>query len=652
MKTVRHTLSNLVLPSTNTPLGGWGLYCKGAFLSGSATKSTDSDAQLSFSAGEPVKAVDPYQGSIQVHEEGIAFKGEVDFFTYFNACSLEKWKRYAQLDRIHIEFEVDHLDGIFQWVGRSEKDTATRALEGGVRLLQLDHETTKRGTYVLTVEVPDTDEQVVGFVLQTHDDMRLFGGRYFTTIEESSVNPVLLALCTTTFQKEDYIVPNIDLLKAEILDCDEPIAQNFELFVVDNGRTLDVEALGDEHVHIIPNKNVGGAGGFARGMMEAMASDRDVTHVLLMDDDVSISAESIKRTYNLLALAKGSYEEAFINGAMLTLDQPNREYEDVSYVRNSGGYHKVKPDLFVDRAEDIVANEAISVEVPNAYGAWWFNCIPVKRIHEIGLPLPLFIRCDDVDFGLRARATYMTMNGICVWHEAFDGRFRASVDCYQYVRNYLIAIACDEIASERLFMARVERDIRFNMRFMSYDTVELLLDALEDYLKGPEFIMEPKGDAIMKEKGAKNETMTAVEEMGDPRLVEATDRYAAGDDIGSFANAFIKVWRTLPYDRHLLPDGLLRDKTGVGVYTSSANFAWDSLLTKSIVAIDHHGRSAAVRKMDKARYNELMARWRKLRSEYKLHGKEVRRAYRAAQPKLTSWDFWNEYLGTDLRRSN
>ena len=39
-------------------------------------------------------------------------------------------------------------------------------------------------------------------------------------------------------------------------------------------------------------------------------------HCLFMDDDVRIFPESLKRTYNLLALARGRYRKAFVNGAM------------------------------------------------------------------------------------------------------------------------------------------------------------------------------------------------------------------------------------------------------------------------------------------------------------------------------------------------
>ena len=140
------------------------------------------------------------------------------------------------------------------------------------------------------------------------------------------------------------------------------------MFVIDNGRTLDAEALSDEGVTVLPNPNVGGSGGFARGMMEAMKHDENFTHVLLMDDDVSISTESLRRTFNLLSLATGKYKNAFINGAMLVAEEPNRQFEDVSYVVNSGAYASVKSNkYYMDQQQYIVRNEHIDVEIGRAH---------------------------------------------------------------------------------------------------------------------------------------------------------------------------------------------------------------------------------------------------------------------------------------------
>lgn len=623
MNYIDHTLSNIVLPKGAEPLGGWDLYIKTP------------------------------EGSVCAPEiNGCLLQGSVDFFTYFNACSLAKWKKYAGIKRVylHLEFANEAINKEYactiQFFGRSYLDSAASSLASGVRLTSTMGKTKENGSLVFDLLIPETDYEVIGFALDVRGDVVLEKAYYYARVAEEQINPVKIALCTTTFLKEDYIIPNIELVKNEVLAADDVIAKNFHMFVIDNGRTLDAEALSDEGVTVLPNPNVGGSGGFARGMMEAMKHDENFTHVLLMDDDVSISTESLRRTFNLLSLATGKYKNAFINGAMLVAEEPNRQFEDVSYVVNSGAYASVKSNkYYMDQQQYIVRNEHIDVEIPKAYGAWWFSCIPVSAIEQVGLPLPLFVRCDDVEYGMRAKPIYMTMNGICVWHDGFMGRSRASVDSYQYVRNFLIMIAMTDCSSQDLFMLRMERALRLQLRVMSYDAADLILDGIADYLKGPDYFASLNGEEVIKRNAKKNEKLVLLDELAEPYRNVTYNKRLLGDQ--SYIKPFLKLMRTLPYDRHLLPDVLLRDTPEAVFYSGLSILSPRTIGTKTLVAIDLEGNQGAVRHMDRERYQQIMDRWKALKSELKERGDEVRAAYKEAQPYLTSTEFWEKYLGLD-----
>lgn len=623
MNYIDHTLSNIVLPKGAEPLGGWDLYIKTP------------------------------EGSVCAPEiNGCLLQGSVDFFTYFNACSLAKWKKYAGIKRVylHLEFANEAINKEYactiQFFGRSYLDSAASSLASGVRLTSTMGKTKENGSLVFDLLIPETDYEVIGFALDVRGGVVLEKAYYYARVAEEQINPVKIALCTTTFLKEDYIIPNIELVKNEVLAADDVIAKNFHMFVIDNGRTLDAEALSDEGVTVLPNPNVGGSGGFARGMMEAMKHDENFTHVLLMDDDVSISTESLRRTFNLLSLATGKYKNAFINGAMLVAEEPNRQFEDVSYVVNSGAYSSVKSNkYYMDQQQYIVRNEYIDVEVPKAYGAWWFSCIPVSAIEQVGLPLPLFVRCDDVEYGMRAKPIYMTMNGICVWHDGFMGRSRASVDSYQYVRNFLIMIAMTDCSSQDLFMLRMERALRLQLRVMSYDAADLILDGIADYLKGPDYFASLNGEEVIKRNAKKNEKLVPLDELAEPYRNVSYNKRLLGDQ--SRIKPLLKLMRTLPYDRHLLPDVLLRETPEAVFYSGLSILSPRTIGTKTLVAIDLEGNQGAVRHMDRERYRQIMDRWKTLKNELKDRGDEVRAAYKEALPYLTSTEFWEKYLGLD-----
>ena len=577
------------------------------------------------------------------------FSGKIDFLTYFNACSVKKWHQYTGISDFKLHLELSGDVCTIQFIGISEGENAPTALSEGYRLVNGKESEAEAGEsyFVFELELPKTDKDLVGFILQTHGAVTLHKAFYFVEVEENAVNPVKAAIVTTTFKKEQYIIPNINLVKRELFSS-EGLASVFHMFVIDNGQTLDSALLNDDNVTIVPNENVGGSGGFARGMMETLSRKDDFTHVFLMDDDIKISTEAIKRTYYLLALAQGKYREAFINGGMIATEQPNLLYEDISYVLKSGVHHRLKGNLYIDQVSDVVKNEAISVEVSGAFGGWWFSCIPVSTIKKVGLPFPFFVRVDDVEYAIRSNPVYMTLNGICVWHEGFEGRFRPSVDVYQYSRNFFIMIALDDCASEALYFRRWERNVHLFLRTMEYDTVDLFLDALEDYLRGPDFIAHANGEEIMKRNSAKNEKFTSLTEL--EGVLSGSSLYGYSDKISAQEpGRFLRIWRTLPYDRHLLPDFALREKPALMKRGRLAPFSPNAVGTKTLVVVEEDGRQASIRHMDKQRYNGIKVRLKRLKKEYKERGHEVRAAYRAAKPWLTSWDFWNEYLGTDLK---
>lgn len=568
--------------------------------------------------------------------------GNVDFLTYVNGLSANKWHRYASVGGVVLHMTLFGCG---------------RVVVHGVRSGELDPIDLKSTSFegdqvdpcVLDIDIDTIGYDLIGFRVESDANysVELLSASYLTDVSEGSINPINLALSTTTFKNEQYILPNIELVKAGISKEGGPIRDHFHMFVVDNGQTLDHTSLSDELITVLPNPNTGGSGGFARGMMAATETPGQFTHIILMDDDVSIMPESLIRTFNLLSLAKGEYKDAFINGAMLSMEDPTRQYEDVSYVDASGIYRRVKEDLNVGKLSDILENERTSVEVDQAYGAWWYSCIPVKAIEKNGLPMPFFIRCDDVEFGMRNKPVYMTMNCICVWHASFEGRFRASVDCYQYFRNFFAMIALDDCADERMFVLRIQRGVRQKLRDMDYQAAEFILDGFEDYLRGPEYLQKLDGAATMIGKGKLNEKLIPVSEMAPELLRRAgvTEQVLANVNFESHSSKFMKYWRFIPYDKHYLPDVLLRGKPGYVVKNGGCTLEGGSTRCKTLVFLDPTREKGAVRTMDRARFKTIRRREHELMARYRKDGKSVRVAWKDAMPYMTSRDFWKQYLG-------
>lgn len=188
--------------------------------------------------------------------------------------------------------------------------------------------------------------QVVSFQIFAYDDVFIYEGGYVAEINVDQFNEVNLSLVTVTFKKEDFITRNLRLLENEIIYSDEELADHIFVRVIDNGRTLNENEWNSEKIHIYKNPNVGGSGGYTRGMIETLKDEKFVaTHALLMDDDVKILPESLIRTYNILCCVKSEYKEHFISGAMLYYERMNVQHEDVGFVSEDGTFGPRKPSM-------------------------------------------------------------------------------------------------------------------------------------------------------------------------------------------------------------------------------------------------------------------------------------------------------------------
>jgi galactofuranosylgalactofuranosylrhamnosyl-N-acetylglucosaminyl-diphospho-decaprenol beta-1,5/1,6-galactofuranosyltransferase len=122
----------------------------------------------------------------------------------------------------------------------------------------------------------------------------------------------------------------------------------------------------------------------------------------------------------------------------------------------------------------------------------WFMClIPREVIAEIGLSLPLFLKWDDSEYGLRAKAAgypTVTFPGAAVWHVPWSDKNDAlDWQSYFHQRNRFVAALLHSPYSKggRMVQESFNHQIK-HLVSMQYSTVEIRHQALEDVLAGPE----------------------------------------------------------------------------------------------------------------------------------------------------------------------
>ena len=562
-----------------------------------------------------------------------------EFFTYFNSFSYGKWTKYTKADKIYLSIRAKGAFSI-QLFGHFRQGN-----EIAKEFYPLHHFNLKEYTDI-ELPVPENARgTVMGFQIQSGKYFSMQGGGWYADVKESDIRDIRISIATTTFKKESYIKRNVDMIERELFYSDEPCKDHFRMRIIDNGRTLDPNDFNSEYITLYPNINAGGAGGFSRGIIESLHAEENPTHILLMDDDVTILPETFVRTYALLAIIKDEYVNHFISGAMLRNQQMNEQHEDIAYFHQDGYGTPYKPTMFLHLWDQVFKNEEYFQNLPDSYAAWWYCCFPVTQINLNDLPLPIFIRGDDIDYGVRHKAQIITLNGIFVWHDDFKYKFSAAMEFYTVNRNALMTKAIDGIFEGADIIGHIDDWFWQRLKSLDYGGCELFLDAIEDYLKGPEFLMTPQGERITKEKSQKNEPMTDLVQLC--KSIKGIDPVRALNELYDQRElkGFKRFFYNLTCNGHKMPKFLLKKKIAIVPF----DWFWfdapeKQYLAEQVLAVSING-TAHLRIRSRKRCLQLLMRRKRLLRQYKKHNKEVAAKYYAAGETFRSEKFWREYLG-------
>jgi GT2 family glycosyltransferase len=398
------------------------------------------------------------------------------FNTFFGSFSLNTWFGKAELDKIGItlEFSGSCQIRVFQDDG----------VEPPKELYKKGFEKKNYHTFSYSIDKLKNLKGILYPVIESNDvDFLFHKGFYWTS--DLPRHDIKIAIIMPTFKRENYVFKNIEILSNDVLQNSN---EEIELFIIDNGKTINIEKNLNK-VKVFQNLNYGGSGGFTRGVIEALKESR-FTHVLFCDDDIIIEPESIKRLHSLL---KYIQEKSVVGGGMLKISNKSILHEVGANLLDSGnitGYKYNGIDL-----KNVHSLHLFDQSSNVNYFAWVFFACPMNAFVEEGLPLPFFLNYDDIEFGYRlSQKGYelITMLGLGVWHEDFDKKYSSS-SSYYVTRNFLITIWCHHpnIRINRIkLIMKLYSNFIARLKTYRYENAEFLLKGIQDALKGPKFIKE------------------------------------------------------------------------------------------------------------------------------------------------------------------
>lgn len=580
----------------------------------------------------------------------IGAESEVSFATYFNAFPASYWRRWSILESVVLRVE---LTGSARVDVYRSKATGARITVGGAPVAGGEDGTPAIAEFEIDLS-PFEDGGWIWFDITTDATSTLHHAGWYAPIPAPGRANVAVGI--PTFNRPADCVNALTALTSDPL-VDEVITA---VIVSDQGTskardhpgfTAAAAALGNRlSVHNQPN--LGGSGGYSRVMYEAL-KNTDCEQILFMDDDIRVEPDSILRA---LAMNRFAKVPTLVGGQMLNLQEPSHLHVmgemvdrgnfmwtnavNTEYDHNFARYPLNDEDEFRSR----LLHRRIDVD----YNGWWMCMIPRQVAEELGQPLPLFIKWDDADYGLRAGEhgyPTVTLPGAAIWHMAWSDKDDAiDWQAYFHLRNRLVVAALHWDGDVRgLLKSHLKATLK-HLLCLEYSTVAIQNKAMDDFLAGPEHLFSILESALPEVRRMRQDFPDAVVLPSATTLPAPSDmKWRKKVEIPTNTVAIaLRLSRGVAHQltRH---DPEHHRRPQVNVATQDAR--WFSLCrVDGVTVTTADGRGVVYRQRDRDKMFELLRESLKRQALLARKFNRMRKIYRAALPMLTSTQKWESVL--------
>jgi galactofuranosylgalactofuranosylrhamnosyl-N-acetylglucosaminyl-diphospho-decaprenol beta-1,5/1,6-galactofuranosyltransferase len=597
-----------------------------------------------------------YGGAVRERQRVVVHAGsEVTMDTYFGRFPASYWQRWTVVDSADVEITVS---------GSGRIAILASDIEGETRTVAARDVSGLRGESVtLSAKLDKFFDGGFLWVQFTTGAEELAVEKLRWTVEPPHrLRPTAVVICT--FNRADDCTKTLQSLgnDPEALDVLDAV------YVVDQGTDTvesrpafpDIEKALDGRLRYLRQPNLGGAGGFGRGMYEvteAARATKDAEHanLLFMDDDVLCEPEIAIR---LTAFSNRTPEPIIVGGQMLKLLHPTVLLAGAEYA----DFGKLKPGQVVANAlddVDLLAEEVDEDGIPTGkvnrgerrvdahYNAWWSCLIPAEVVAKIGLPLPLFFQWDDVEYGYRARKAgfpTVTLPGAGLWHADFDWRDPDKWNEYFFVRNAMIVAALHaEVDPRQTARVIASRMMRYVMT-MQYGLAATIIKAVEDFLSGPDQLEDGGASRIPEVFALRKQYPDTV--MHKPTDVPglrsaAIPQVQAGPKPTRHRLVMIKRLVYLALGRTVHPVGAVSKKDATW---------WHVSQFKTAVVTDGSQEGVRLRRRERNTDAKLAKQTVRLLRRLVAEMPGLRKRYRAAAAELSSRENWRRLYKMDERK--
>jgi galactofuranosylgalactofuranosylrhamnosyl-N-acetylglucosaminyl-diphospho-decaprenol beta-1,5/1,6-galactofuranosyltransferase len=573
----------------------------------------------------------------------------LSFASYFNAFPASYWRRWTVATSVELRVLVTGAATVTVYRSNSRGNPQRVASEN----------TASRFGH-LTFELPLAPFGDGGWywfeVAGGHEPSTLEWAEWVVESERPAQGRVTVAI--TTFNRPDDCV---SLLRS-LVASDDTMDRVDRVVVVDQGTQAvadhpdfaRVQGKGDGKIDVVRQPNLGGSGGFARGMYEA-AYRGDSGYVLLLDDDVLVEPESILRGLAFQDLVR---QDTIVGGHMLNMYLPSmlhsfgEKVNRYTFMWGPAPHTKEAHDFATDTLRE---TEWMHRRIDVDYNGWWMCLIPTKVVRQMGLALPVFIKWDDVEFGLRAKDAgipTVSLPGMAVWHVPWtDKDDTIDWQAYYHARNRIVMALVHSPYRRGGELLRLSLAVQLKHALaMEYSAAELRLWALQDVLSGPDHLHRDLGTKlgeIRAFRGQQDDAKVEKDPLGFPptrRLKPPKKGKEPTAPRGLAGRALTAASGAVRQVRPARPSSRVNPEANVPALDAKW---WLLSQFDSAVVSTADGTGASWYKRDRDRFVDIMRRSVLLHRALMTSWNSLSKQYRAAVPDLTSPGAWSGTWGLD-----
>lgn len=574
----------------------------------------------------------------------IGAESEVSFCSYFNAFPASYWRRWSILESVVLRIELSGHCRVD--VYRSKADGSRIHIEG---------KEFREGVLEFDIDLgPFEDGGWIWFDITADADVELLSAGWHAPIDAPGEANVAVGI--PTFNRPTDCVKALQALASDPLVAD--VVK--KVIVPDQGtRKVRDEPGFDEAAAALGDKltmhdqgNLGGSGGYSRIMYEAL-KNTDCEQILFMDDDIEIEPDSILRA---LAMSRFAKSPILVGGQMLNLQERSHLHTMGEVIKRENFMWSAAPNVEYDHdfakrpLSDRDRSQLLHRRIDVDFNGWWMCMIPRQVAEEIGQPLPLFIKWDDVEYGLRAKvAGYptVTMPGTAIWHMAWSDKDDAiDWQAYFHLRNRLVVAALhmpDKNGVASLIADTVKATVK-HLLCLEYSTVAIQNLAIQDFLAGPEHVADLLPTALGTVHALRKEYPDAVVLPSSTTLP-----LPSREDVGNVSLPTNKVAIATRLVKGLVHNAKKAKREHLetpqlNVPTLDARWFLLSQVD-GVTVTTADGRGVVYRKRDPRIAARLFKESLRLRRELAERFPDLKREYKAAVPELTSKERWERVFG-------